>query len=501
MAAPLRDGSLRFGVLRPGERPRADERPVRFGGEAEAARFLARLATDGGADALRGLLAGYAAARLRTDEVPRALAPRFASGELRLVEVRATERLFLGFDEFALLGRSDPPRPGETLRAFWSAEQAEHFLRRMWDDPRGRRPLRDALRRHLGSVHPDGPHTDLRAFATRLAAGSVRVVRIAPFIAPPPSGAHTVEAARVPLADNAPPAQDAGTAVAPEARPPLPLLPGAVPCGDAWAAVNLETLRILNEGGDADLVERNRHISATYASLYQRRPELRWSGLAAITSTNAGCAMREAREMADAWRPGFAGPDDAAVAYRGLADTNELVFAEIYPVMRFYDRFGMEGVRKCGAARPPEPLSARSDRVRPPPHRGIPRGLARALESVSRGGSGVRRGANRIAVHEQVDMVQNQIYTDATVRDAFERNQWWSERRLGRLAGARPIEIRLSDQCTGPGRVIRMDGDITNAQDRVTFYHKLMDVFERSPRGEIDRIVGGIVRNGAPGRR
>jgi hypothetical protein len=188
----LRDGVRVFAVLRAGEQPRADERPVRFGGAEDAARFLERIgAAPQGAHALRDLLDdGFGAARLRDAEVPRVLAPRFASGELRAVEIHGRVRLALGSDEYLLLDRAEPPRRDEILRGFHSPEEAERFLGRMWDDLRGRRLLAAEMRRVLRQSAPD--QTAIRDLAARLAAGSVRMVRITPA----PSAAHSGGAAR-----------------------------------------------------------------------------------------------------------------------------------------------------------------------------------------------------------------------------------------------------------------------------------------------------------------
>lgn len=174
----LRDGTRELAILRDGEPPRADERPVRFGGAEEATRFLERVvASARGASALRDLLPdGFAATRVRDAEVPRILAPRFASGEIRVVELHARTRLLLGMDAYVLLHRAERPRRGESVLAFFSAEQAEHFLQRMWDDLHGRRPLEAELRR---AVSPGDPRTLMRDLATRLVTGSVRMARVA----------------------------------------------------------------------------------------------------------------------------------------------------------------------------------------------------------------------------------------------------------------------------------------------------------------------------------
>ncbi len=103
------------------------------------------------------------------------------------------------------------------------------------------------------------------------------------------------------LADSGP-AADALTLA--QAAPAAPAVPGPLRCGDAWAAIDAEVEAVLAHGGDADPITRNRHISAAYAQLYRREPSLTWGGLAAIVSRQAGCAMDDAKEMADSWRPG-----------------------------------------------------------------------------------------------------------------------------------------------------------------------------------------------------
>jgi hypothetical protein len=512
----LRDGVRVFAVLRAGEQPRADERPVRFGGAEDAARFLERIgAAPQGAHALRDLLDdGFGAARLRDAEVPRVLAPRFASGELRAVEIHGRVRLSLGPDEYLLLDRAEPPRRDEILRGFHSPEEAERFLGRMWDDQRGRRPLAAEMRRVLR--HPaDQPATAMRDLAVRLASGSIRMVRIAPVIAPAPSGAHTGGAARVPAAA---PAPEPPAAASPPSAAPPPMLPGAVTCGEAWAAVNGETQRILARGGDADPIERNRHITAAYAELYQRNPRLEWSGLAAIVSRQGGCAMEHARdtmgpvnydfyyrrqgrpyigEQPPVYGPRAAG---AMTAYNGLADTNEAIFGSIYPVMRFYDRHGMEGMRRCGSAQPAEPLTRTRDGRALPKGQGTEPALFEALSLIdSDDPLRIQEGSARIARYEQGRIVQNLIYDDWETRTVFSANQWAAEHptfgEAARALGARRPEIPLSAEC-GAVPVVRFEGDITVARDRIAYYHSLMRQFRSRPATWREATMNTLVRRG-----
>ena len=255
--------------------------------------------------------------------------------------------------------------------------------------------------------------------------------------------------------------------------------PGPVRCGDAWSAINAETQAVLARGGDADPLTRNRHISAAYARLYQREPSLTWGGLAAVVSRQAGCAMAEAKEVADS-RWGWAGGDDAAVAYRALADTNELIFEDVYPPMRFYEQHGMAGIDRCGDARPGGP---------------VPRSLKDAMRQIDTGTpAGIRAGADRIARYEQIDIVQDQIYSDPEVVETFSDNQWWAKRPLGRMLGARKPEMPLSAECGGD--TVPFRGDITVADDRVAYYGRLMDTFVRRGPDWQRRTMTQIARLG-----
>ena len=210
-------------------------------------------------------------------------------------------------------------------------------------------------------------------------------------------GSSSWEGATEDVAEEASP--EPTLAQAAPAAPAAPASPGAVRCSDAWAAVDAETRAVLARGGDADPATRNRHISAAYAQLYRRESSLTWGGLAAIVSRQAGCAMQDAKEMAESWRPGFAGPDDAEVAYRALADTNELIFEDVYPPMRFYERHGMSEDRSGAPARGPAARACRADYQTEP------------YERLSRGTpEGIRSGADQVARYEQIDIVQAQIY-------------------------------------------------------------------------------------------
>jgi len=107
--------------------------------------------------------------------------------------------------------------------------------------------------------------------------------------------------------------------------------------------------------------------------------------------------------------------------------------------------------------------------------------LVRAFEEVDSGTpQGIRRGSNMIADYEQRSVIQNRIYANERYREAFEANEWWSKRRLGRWMGARPAELPLSPTC-GAGPNVPFRGSITDPDARVNYYHELMNRYERRP--------------------
>lgn len=249
------------------------------------------------------------------------------------------------------------------------------------------------------------------------------------------------------------------------------------PCGEAWNKVNDEINGVLAQGGDIDPIERNKHVSKAYAQMYLRNPDFKWIGLGAIVSRQGGCAMGLARDKSDSIFPLVSGP--ASTVYNALADTNKTIFQDIYSAMRFYEMYGMDGVDKCG--------NHGSNRIHSDIHQAIwlidtARELLAKNPNSSRGKAYVRYASDKIAEYEQTEIVENEIYSDEEVREAFADNEWWARRPAGRWAGARKPELSLSSRCGG-GSPVPFDGSITNAEDRVGYYHSLMGRFENRPEG------------------
>lgn len=275
----------------------------------------------------------------------------------------------------------------------------------------------------------------------------------------------------------APRLQTAGEAAntRPNQKADSPCLDCSGSCAEAWASVDRE-VRVATAPLTAEV--RNRNISAAYAEMNLRRPDMQWIGLAAVVSRQAGCAMEDAdRSMAN---PVSIGP--AMIAKSALAETNLLIFTDIYPVMRFYERFGIDALKRCRAARQPP-----GD---------VPKELMRAVEDQEAARKGDARkmkdAADEIARYEQIEIVQARIYNKPAYKAVFTLNEKVAPYSIGRWFGARPAEVALSSRCADTPPV-PLKGSISSADDRVGYYMSLRDQFERNGdewrRTTMDAIV------------
>jgi Protein of unknown function (DUF2515) len=261
-----------------------------------------------------------------------------------------------------------------------------------------------------------------------------------------------------------------------EPAPPVPALEPVqwcpLPsCEELWRSIDEEVRPILNM---SDPMDRNRQISAAYASMHQRKADYEWIGLAAIVSCQAGCAMQEAKEESEDW----IGGEDAQAAYEGLAEANKQIFVDIYPVMRFAELHGGMRLRECSQAG----------------GQSVPEQLLKAVERIEEGTpEGRQWGANLIADYEQRTVVQEKVYSNERYKEAFKDNEYWSDWWIGRQFGAKKPALPLSSEC-GKDEPIPLDGSILNADDRVKYYEKLMNEFRRKDqswkRETMDKIKG-----------
>ena len=208
-----------------------------------------------------------------------------------------------------------------------------------------------------------------------------------------------------------------------------------------------------------------------------RRPDMQWIGLAAIVSRQAGCALNYAQTQSESWNPAVSIP--ASTAKQALAETNSLIFTDIYPVMRFYERYGAKKLEQCKGERPGG--------------QGVPPQLSEAIALQEAGDA--KGASDKIANYEQRDIVQTRIYNNQSYRRAFAANEAASQWAVGRYFGAKPAEIPLSSDCRGGGEV-PMTGSISQAGDRVKYYEALMKRFNQNDPQWRSTVMTDILRQG-----
>ena len=245
-------------------------------------------------------------------------------------------------------------------------------------------------------------------------------------------------------------------------------------CAEKWRDVEAETAQAVQS---ADPLVRNRKISAAYASMNIRRPDMQWIGLASIVSRQAGCAMEYADDKAQSWNPLVSDP--ASVAKQALAETNKLIYQDMYPVMRFFEKHGAAELESCQSARPSG--------------KAIDPQLMGAAKAIARGD--VRTASDAIANYEQTDIVQTQIYSNKAYKETFHSNEYWSGKAVGRFFGARKAEIPLSSDCA-TGSEVPFAGSISNTADRIAYYEKLMNQFQKNGAAWRYETLSEIVRQG-----
>ncbi len=304
-----------------------------------------------------------------------------------------------------------------------------------------------------------------------------------------------------------PPLASARLASVPDVARAVRPLPGGT-CGGGWGAVNVERDRVLAAGGPADdAIGRNGAISAVYARYYERNPSNQWAGLAAIVSRQAGCAMAHARETMEpvnhdyyyrqlpamrrdvpAFPPPAPTPDPVALgamtAYDGLATTNRVIFADLYPVLRFEEEYGADALGRCGPGRPGSAVdpvvTTAVRRLRDPDPR------VREL-----GGGALADYEQRRVVQRRV--VQRQVLRDPATRAVFDANQRLAGTAAGRLLGARPPEVALTAGCDDGRPTVPFEGRFVDRDARVAYYRaRLVPAFRELGADRVRAVIGAI---------
>jgi len=145
--------------------------------------------------------------------------------------------------------------------------------------------------------------------------------------------------------------------------------------------------------------------------MYKSNPEIKWAGAAAFASKQAGCGMQSAKDVP----MGLGSPTLDA-----LSAGNNAVFKELYPAIRFYDKFGPQKLKECESAVDP-PLAA---------------GIRDGFDMIAEGRAD--EGAIEMLKNEQLNTLQKAAYESKLFKA-----QLWLNQKLQ----IEPIELHYSAEC------------------------------------------------------
>jgi hypothetical protein len=241
-------------------------------------------------------------------------------------------------------------------------------------------------------------------------------------------------------------------------------------CASIWLRVQKEAEAWIAPGGKliADPVARNRRINQAYAQLWLADKRFQWAGLAAFASKQVGCGLLHAADninksqeemAANAYRPDITGSADiatmntipaaisasSAYMYQQLALGNTTLFLDIYPLHRFYMLRGLKALQAC--------LKERElifkDVIWPIDQAKLAFGkssndILEAFKMIENGQ--IAKSVERLAHHEQINVLQAAIYNDIIMRRALDANQFsWATNFPTGVAAE--ISLTLSAEC------------------------------------------------------
>ena len=250
-------------------------------------------------------------------------------------------------------------------------------------------------------------------------------------------------------------------------------------CASVWLRVQKEAEAWIAPGGKLieDKQQRNRQINRAYAQLWQADRRFQWAGLAAFASKQVGCGLlhaaqniKNSREEIDAnnHRTDIMNSSDgasisimpngigagAAYMYDQLALGNTLLFLDIYPLHRFYMLRGLKHLEKCIGERTKISGSVLWPVAQEKLAFGRPfNDIVKAFDLIEQ--NQIKKSVERLAYHEQINILQATIYDDFAMKRALDLNQFaWA---TGFPSGvASEIELTLSSQCRTHSRSLRV---------------------------------------------
>ena len=236
-----------------------------------------------------------------------------------------------------------------------------------------------------------------------------------------------------------------------------------------WGSFQVEAENILTIDGslEGNERERNRRINAAYAKLWLADSRFQWAGLAAFASKQVGCGLlhsaetiaknRRERELfqlsigaalpgAEA-AVGTQAATEAGAAYmvRKLGFGNAHLFLDIYPLHRFFMERGWGEFNAYLNRRYSEKHSVHWAVNQTKLRFGIPfREIGEAFKEIEQGN--VATSVEKLAQHEQVNILQKILYDDEVLRKLLDMNQYaWA---TGFPTGDHlEIKLTLSAEC------------------------------------------------------
>ena len=232
-------------------------------------------------------------------------------------------------------------------------------------------------------------------------------------------------------------------------------------CASLWAKYQKEAQALIDPV-DGDHRLRNKVISGAYADLYLNDSQFTWAGLAAYASKQVGCAMDHAAGV-KALGKGLsrAIPSGGGVVGDGMAGTsqflidklgqgNRALFLDIYPPHLFFRDHGFDKMARCASARQP-PLTPE---------------LLRGFKALEDGDAATH--LTEIAYHEQVNILQEEVYNSTAMRRLLDVNQ---ARFFGQaLPLTQAPDVTMSDSCdpnTGATIAFPLDEDLYDVPARM----------------------------------
>lgn len=274
-------------------------------------------------------------------------------------------------------------------------------------------------------------------------------------------------------------------------------------CVALWKKYDDEAKAIIAPaGGDHQL--RNKIINGAYSKLYLSDPCFVWAGLAGYASKQVGCALATAKTMSKAGYgiggagvgTGIAVLPGAAVAagtrataaymFTMLGEGNRDLFLDVHPLHRFFQEQGFARMAECAEERNPK--------LTPEALRGFA-----ALDDYKRTGDKkyLRKSLDAIAEHEQINILQKQVYDDWRVKAMLRINQ------TGIPLVTSPAVLVLGPGCTArPGdKVSTFDNGkrtrLDNVPERMDWIAKTADEYMKGEGGaKMKDDLGAIERAG-----